>query len=387
MAPERNWFAYFPDDYTWSLGFLLAVSTAPWGASDIGEIDMLGRRLKKRIGDNEAWFTEWTNMAETLEKRAEEALSEGHELTAAGLLRRACMYYQTGERFRQPKDKRALDVYRRSVDCMKRAANFLDFPVLDYVEIPYENGQSLPGIFMKASRDQKEPRPAVVFFDGLDVTKEMCSFFGVPDLLRRGVNCLLVDGPGNGESIRFRGLTVRYDQEVPAGAAVDYLETREDVAANKIGVMALSLGGYYAPRAASFEKRFKACVAWGAQWNYQRVWQRRMEAAFKTDLPVKEDHITWFTGTNTLKQAVAFFEKFNLSGAVEHMECPFLLVHGELDSQISMEDARACFNAVGSKDKTLKVFKEGEGGLQHCNFDYLTPTVHYMFDWLAEKLQ
>jgi len=346
MATERNWFAYFPDDYTWSLGFLLAASTAPWGASDIGEIDMLGRRLKKRIGDNEAWFTEWTNMAETLEKRGEEALSEGHELTAAGLLRRACMYYQTGERFRQPKDKRALEVYRRSVDCMKRAANYLDFPVLDYVEIPYEKGQSLPGIFMKAARDQKEPCPAVVFFDGLDATKEMCSFFGVPDLLRRGVNCLLVDGPGNGESIRFRGLTVRYDQEVPAGAAVDYLETREDVAADKIGVMALSLGGYYAPRAASFEKRFKACVAWGAQWNYQRVWQRRMEAAFKTDLPVKEDHITWFTGTKTLNQAVAFFEKFNLSGAVEHMECPFLLVHGELDSQISMEDARACFHAV-----------------------------------------
>jgi hypothetical protein len=80
------------------------------------------------------------------------------------------MYYQTGERFRQPKDERALEVYRRSVDCMKRAANYLDFPVLEYVEIPYENGQSLPGIFMKASRGQQEPRPAVVFFDGLDAT-------------------------------------------------------------------------------------------------------------------------------------------------------------------------------------------------------------------------
>ena len=42
-------------------------------------------------------------------------------------------------------------------------------------------------------------------FDGLDVTKEICFFFGgVRDLVRRGIACLLVDGPGNGESIRFR---------------------------------------------------------------------------------------------------------------------------------------------------------------------------------------
>jgi len=29
-------------------------------------------------------------------------------------------------------------------------------------------------------------------------------------------------------------------------------------------MMGWSLGGYYAPRAAAFEKRFALCVAWGA---------------------------------------------------------------------------------------------------------------------------
>ncbi len=68
-------------------------------------------------------------------------------------------------------------------------------------------------------------------------------------MVRRGLACLIVDGPGNGESIRFRGLKLRYDYEVPAGAAVDYLEGRKDVDPKRIGIMALSLGGYYAPRA------------------------------------------------------------------------------------------------------------------------------------------
>lgn len=47
-----------------------------------------------------------------------------------------------------------------------------------------------------------------------------------------------------------------------AGAAVDYLETREDVDRGRIGMMGWSLSGYYAPRAACYEKRFKLCVAW-----------------------------------------------------------------------------------------------------------------------------
>ena len=383
---KEDWFAYFPGNYRWSAGLLIALSTAPWGASEVGEIDRIGRQLRDRDGDDEAWFRAWVAMAETLEKRAGEAAARRQSVTAAGLYRRACMYYQTGERFRQPKDQAALEAYRSGVDCMKKAAAYLDFPSLEYVEIPYEQGKSLPAIFMKGSADRKIPQPVVVFFDGLDVTKEMCSFFGVADLVRRGVNCLLVDGPGNGESVRCRDLQVRYDQEVPAGAAVDYLLTRADVHPDKIGVMALSLGGYYAPRAAAFEKRFKACAAWGAQWDYREVWKRRLEAAFKADLSVPPDHICWFTGTRTIEEALVFLEKFTLAGVAERIECPFLLVHGLHDTQIPMEDARTCFNAVGSKDKTLKVFSEGEGGLLHCNWDYLTPVVQYMYDWLAEKL-
>ncbi|MBE0558001.1 MAG: hypothetical protein IH628_12285, partial [Proteobacteria bacterium] len=122
-------------------------------------------------------------------------------------------------------------------------------------------------------------------------------------------------------------------------------------------------------------------------WDYQQVWKRRIEIAFKTDLSVPPDHICWFTGTDTIEEALAFLGKFRLEGVVEQMECPFLLVHGLNDTQIPMEDARACFAAVGSKDKTLKVFAEGEGGLLHCNWDYLTPVVQFMYDWLAEKLR
>jgi len=103
----------------------------------------------------------------------------------------------------------------------------------------------------------------VVYFDGLDVTKEIQYVRGVPDLIKRGISVLVMDGPGTGEAIRFRGQYLRHDYEVAGSACVDWLEKRDDVDAKKIGVVAISLGGYYAPRMASMEPRFAACIAWG----------------------------------------------------------------------------------------------------------------------------
>ena len=55
-------------------------------------------------------------------------------------------------------------------------------------------------------------------------------------------------------------------------AVVDWLETRRDVDAARIGLWGVSLGGYYAPRAAAFEKRIKACIALSGPYELGRVW-------------------------------------------------------------------------------------------------------------------
>jgi hypothetical protein len=89
----------------------------------------------------------------------------------------------------------------------------------------------------------------MVFFDGLDITKETQFLRGVPDLVRRGISVLVMNGPGTGEAIRFRGMPLRHDYEKARSACIDYLETRADVDAKRIGIIAISLGGYYAPRA------------------------------------------------------------------------------------------------------------------------------------------
>ena len=87
-----------------------------------------------------------------------------------------------------------------------------------------------------------------------------------------------------------------------------------------------------------------------------------------------------------MDQALEKLEGFKLGGVVEKMRCPFLLVHGQDDQQISMSVARKLYNAVGSKDKTLRVFTGKEGGAQHCQMDNVTLAVSCITDWLKEKL-
>src|SRR5919202_6528888 len=112
-------FLYFPDDYRWSMGLLLCLSGAPWGGAEIDEVNRVGRALRDKVGDDDAWFAEWTRMRDKLEARSREAEAAGHRLTAAACLMRASHYWQTGERFLQPKSADGMAVYRKSVQAFR----------------------------------------------------------------------------------------------------------------------------------------------------------------------------------------------------------------------------------------------------------------------------
>ena len=208
----------------------------------------------------------------------------------------------------------------------------------------------------------------------------------MPELAKRGLATLIVDIPGTGESIRFRGMPARFDSNVAGSAVVDYLGTRSDVDRERIAVMGISLGGYYAPRAAAFEPRFKACVSWGAIWDYYATWKRRIDKAFQSSLSVPGDHIKWVLGVSSLDDALEKLRDWRLAGVAEKVKCPYLLTHGERDAQIPLEDAQALFNAIGATDKTMKLFTVEEGGYEHCQGDNVTLGITYIADWLSDKL-
>ncbi len=384
-AKEPPYFMYFPGNYRWSSAFINMMGSAAYGGSDIGELHKIGTLLKNATPDDDnAWFEACARVADGVRAHAEGFEKNGHRVSAAATYLRACNYYQMAERFRTPKDELALKIYRQGVDCFHRHAKLTDVKI-EIVEVPMGK-ESLPGYFVPAQNPKNKRAPCVVFFDGLDVTKEIQFVRGVPDLIKRGISCLIMDGPGTGEAIRFRGNVLRHDYEAAGSACMDWLEKRDDVDARKVGVVAISLGGYYAPRIASMEPRYAACIAWGAIWDYYGTWKKRIDANFKTSLSVPGHHIMWILGVDSLDAALKKLEPYRLDGVVQKMRCPFLICHGAEDEQISLADAQALYNASGSTDKTLRVFTAEEGGSQHCQRDYLTLGVATMWDWFEDKL-
>lgn len=387
---EELSFTYFPENYRWSHGLLIGLNMAPWGGAEIGEVNRIGLRLKKNVGDDDSWFREWASEARAVEDRGRERVADGHTTSGAQYLQRASAYYHVGERFLQPKSKKGMDAYRRGVDCLRDAAKYMKRPRMEHVEIPYGD-TSLPAIYVHAEPANRSRKvPVMVFFDGLDVTKEIQYFKGVSDLVARGIACLIVDGPGNGEAIRFRELYLRHDTEHYATPVWEYLASRPEIDAKRIGVMAISLGGYYAPRAAAFEQRYACCIAWGAQWDYQKVWRERFERLAHADTPslsVAAQHILWVLNASSQKDVLRRLEPFKLDGVVQKITCPFLMLHGEGDEQIPLSEAQICFDAVGAKLKTMKVFTREEGGYHHCQIDNQSICAAYMWDWLEDILQ
>ncbi len=383
-------FMYFADNYRWSHGVLGPLSTAPWGGAEIDEINRIGLRLKNRVGDDAAWFEEWAGEAQRIEQIGHARAAEGKALTAASYLMRAASYYHVGERFVHPKTDESQAAYKRGVDAFRKAASLIRRPHIEHVEVPYE-GTALPGVLVRADRDTARSGrgPAMVFLDGFDVTKELQYFKGIPDLAQRGVSCLVLDGPGNGEAIRFRNLPLHHETERHAGAAYEYLASRPEFDPKRIGIMALSLGGYYAPRAASMDHRFACCISWGPEWDYHTKWQQRLariERGETLSLSVPWRHLLWVFGVKTKEEAFEKLRGFKLDGVIQKMKCPYLLVHGEGDQQAPLDHAQKMIAAAGSKDKTLKIFTREEGGYHHCQIDNLSIATAYMWDWIVDKI-
>ncbi len=103
--------AYFPGNYRWSAGFINMMSSAPYGGSEIGELNKIAGLLKGKAPDDDvAWFEACEKVADGVRGYAQKFEQGGHRHAAAHAYLRACNYYLFGERFRTPKDQRGLDV-------------------------------------------------------------------------------------------------------------------------------------------------------------------------------------------------------------------------------------------------------------------------------------
>ncbi|ABK12706.1 alpha/beta hydrolase [Burkholderia orbicola] len=376
---------YFPTNYVWNLSVNIALASG----GNSGEIDAVCRSLvaastRSDDGATEAFFLSWCDLGDRLRALAEADLAAGRRLSAGAKFGRAAVYYLTGERMTHPSFEPRKAAYAKALRCFARFAE-LHEKNCERVEIPYR-GASLAGVFVAARGDASAAAPCVVFANGLDSFKETIYGSGVQQALAaRNISSLAIDQPGTGEALRVSGLTALIESEVWAGAVADYLAQRTDVDSRMLGMCAWSLGGYYAPRAVAIDKRFRLCVAWGANFNWGELQRRRLAREGDNPVPHYWDHVRWVWGKATLEEFMVFSERITLAPVIDEVTVPFLIVHGDADRQIPREYAIQQYQgAVNSPKRELKFFTAAEGGVEHCSADNVTNVRDYIADWIAE---
>jgi 2,6-dihydroxypseudooxynicotine hydrolase len=313
------------------------------------------------------WCAAWSKRAAVHEQLGRAALAGGHSLSAGEHLARAGLYYHFAKFLFVQDMAQMRAAHRKAVECRALALPHLS-PAGERVEIPYE-GKHLAGVLRRPVGVTRSP--VVVMAMGLDSCKEEMDAYE-QTFLDRGMATLAFDGPGQGEA--EYDFPIRGDYETPVKAVLDWLLARNDVDPQRIGMWGVSLGGYYAPRAAAFDERIKACVALSGPYDWAECWDGLPEltrAAFRVRSHSKSDD-------EARKKA----EALTLKDAAGKIECPLFLVAGKLDRIVPWDHAqRLAREAAGPVE--LLVVDEGTHVVNNRPHRYRTQTA----DWMAEQLR
>jgi pimeloyl-ACP methyl ester carboxylesterase len=377
-------FSYFPGNYVWNLSVDIAIESG----AQIGEIEEMCAPLREAAAQGAdlgtgAFMKAWVAMADRLVALADEDKALGRGFSAATKLDRASLYYQTAERMQRHGQPERKLVFEKGQQAFREACT-LGRLNRERIEVPYEGG-IIPGVFMQATWGEG-PRPTMIFVNGLDSSKEMLVWTRLgEELARRGVSTLHIDQPGTGEALRAYDLTAVVETERWASKVVDYLETRPEVDAAKIGLMGLSLGGYYAPRAVAFEPRLALGAVWGANHDWGEVQLKRLRREGENPVPHYWEHVHWVWGAADMDEFLTIAPKVTLDGVLDRVTVPFLVTHGENDRQIGVDYAHRTYDQlVNSPKRELKIFDARTQGVEHVSLDNMSYGRGYIADWIAE---
>jgi len=335
--------------------------------------DQLEVAQRMKPFDLESWITEWTRIAEKNEQVAEKLAADGYKITANEYYLRASTFYREAC-WPQPVDEpRMLATYKRMLENFDKAWKLVR-PPFERVQINYE-GNILDGYFRKPNNPPGKKFPAVIAFQGADTMAE-ATIMGGGAYAARGMAFLAVDFPGQGRALRLKDLHLPPDTERVAKAMIDYLETRPDVDATRVGMWGISMGGYGAPRAASSEKRIKAAFLMSGSYD------------LKGDLfdyyPPIQERVRWIIGAKDLADARKKIADYTLEGRANKIEAAMLIGYSQDDRIMDPAGALRLYKAaVNSKREMI----EGTGHTQAANAGgprQMRPPVFP--DWAAKTL-
>ena len=388
----------FDNDESFSYETLRGVGYAPYGGADLGEVITTAERITP--GDTESWYREWHALANRIAAIGDDCAARGHDASASSAYLRASNYYRTSEFFLRDdpaNDPLVAETSARSIETFRSAPEIRTSWAR--VRIPFD-GIELEGYYLNVSG--QEAGPTLLACGGYDSTVEEM-YFAVGEAARRyGWNCLIFEGPGQGSALRVDKRPFRYDWEAVVTPVVDFALTLEGVDEHRIALLGMSMGGYLAPRAAAFEHRISACIAYDGVFKIAGAFmsdadghdldrRERLAAlegviSHRKNLPTQQrwliSNSLWVFGVTTAEELYEEVVKYDLTDVAAQITCPTLVCEGEND-QFAAGQAPMLFDALECP-KTFIRFTNAEGAGEHCQSGALTLFHQRMFDWLDD---
>ncbi len=312
------------------------------------------------------WCPAWVAPGKVHDGLGAAAEAEGRPRSAGEHFGAAAVCYHFGKFLFVHDPDRMREAHDLAIAAYGRALPNMD-PPGERVAKPYEDTR-LAGVLRKP-RDVERP-PVVVMCMGLDSAKEEMRTNGTV-FLDRGIATLAFDGPGQGEA--EYALPIRPDCEAPVSSIIDWLEERTDVDAKRVGLGGVSLGGYYAPRAAAFERRVRACIALTGPSDFSVAFMHTPDltrAAFIARSHSSDEHA-----------AADVARQMSLVEVAHQIECPAYNVGGTLDRVIQPDHAERLADAV-SGPAVLNMIEDGTHVVNNRSYRYRPSSA----DWMAREL-
>lgn len=310
------------------------------------------------------------------ERLADAAAAAGHDRTALHLYHAATQQYHRAQHTIFEDDSPLkMHYHEKLLRCFEQIMRFADYPI-ERIEIPWEGHEIQANFHFIPGRPKA---PCIICVPGMDITKEWLPEPIDRTFTSRGMHAIAIDGPGQGTS-NMRKIRVTDDNyERAVSAVIDYLQTREEVDGDKIGLMGASMGSHWGIRSAALDDRIKA-TAVTASCIGDKI------GLFEQSSPRFKQMFMYMAGIEDEDEFDAMAEKMTTVGYGKNIKTPILMVIGEYDPLSPIEAGETFFDEVAGP-KEMWVLAE------YYHFTIYPPhfggiSGYYpMADWLKDALE
>jgi len=342
--------------------------------------------LKETVGRLEAttqdlWVPVWRGVGERHEEEGDRLEEAGDHDAARRSYLQAKTYYAIG-RFPGEISKEKAEISAACARAYRKASAHLD-PPLEVVPVQHQ-GQEVT-VHFRTPREVVGPVPAVLVMCGADVFKEDRGW--AADLaLDNGLASVVMDGPATGENPFpwSPGSVTAWE------AAIDYLASRPEVDANRIGAFGISRGGYSVMQlAGTVPEKVGAVVAnaghpFGYRMSDTEMGEFVAHANRRAEWRFGEPDGPPSFSPTTREHEEERFKTWALSelGLVDRITQPVFMINGKHDHLAPIGNIYFMLESGPPTMRTARIY--GDAG--HCAFKYQSDWAPATFRWLREKL-